>query len=70
MPDVKLPDGTILRFPDGMSEDAMKAAVKSYLSQGQPIASAPAPATEGKAGAVVEDLAKSLGSGVVRGTGS
>lgn len=33
MTDVKLPDGTTLRFPDGMSQGDMRAAVQKYLGQ-------------------------------------
>jgi hypothetical protein len=33
MPDVRLPDGTILRFPEGMSREDMAAATRKYLDQ-------------------------------------
>jgi len=32
MPDVRLPDGSIARFPEGMSDADIEAAIPSYSS--------------------------------------
>jgi len=32
MPDVRLPDGSIARFPEGMSDADIEAAIRSYSS--------------------------------------
>ena len=54
MPDVKLPDGTTLRFPDGMSQDQMRSAINKHLGQ------------EDQTQSTIADAAKSVGSGIVR----
>lgn len=35
MPEIELPDGTVLDFPDEMSQDEIRAGVKQYLDQGE-----------------------------------
>lgn len=36
MQEIELPDGTVLEFPDGMSDDQIRQAMGSYLQQAEP----------------------------------
>lgn len=60
--EVELPDGTIAEFPDGTPREVMQKALARYATP------AVAPQPEKPAGpGVLEDVAKSAGSGLVKG---
>lgn len=63
MIEAELPDGTILEFPDGTDPAVIQRVVKQRLG----VAQSPAPAEVQRDVSAGEDIAKSLGGGLLRG---
>ena len=63
MIEAELPDGTVLEFPDGTSQDVIQGAVKKMLNQ-SPTAPAESQLPEGGALSAAGDVVKTLAGGV------